>query len=227
MREENSPHLVFITVLVFIVTKLQLFAIINFFMETWKNNKVSVTGRQNTLNRHWCPTIYHDTQHPEQSEPFWFTRRQSAHLSIHVAWLKDTNWRVDIKVHSNTCWHVVSYLRILNMESKAIVASQKLTKTLNVAPTHIIESAHSQWFGFLMRESRTQLDKSNRYWPAHPSSQSLSSSSKSFRSSGLMMAGRCSLSPGLRMGWEVGRGGARTKRFSLFTSPLQGGKNTN
>lgn len=56
--------------------------------------------------------------------------------------------------------------------------------------------------------------------PAHPSSQSLSSSSKSFRSSGLMMAGREGLSTGLRMGWEDSRRGARTKRFSFFTSPL-------
>lgn len=70
------------------------------------------------------------------------------------------------------------------------------------------------------RNQRNESPPISFHRPAHPSSQSLSSSSKSFRSSGLMIAGREGLSTGLRMGWEDSRRGARTKRFSFFTSPL-------
>lgn len=72
-----------------------------------------------------------------------------------------------------------------------------------------------------MRKCLGPLHMSKIYWPAHPSSQSLSSSSRSFKSSGLIMAGRTGLSVGLRIGCEESRGAARTKRFSLLTSPLQ------
>lgn len=65
------------------------------------------------------------------------------------------------------------------------------------------------------------LKKASNRSPAQPSSQSLSSSSRSFRSSGLIMAGRGARSPGRRIGRAVGRGGIRGKRFSLLISPLR------
>ncbi len=86
---------------------------------------------------------------------------------------------------------------------------------------------------FLMETWRTDTGHNDNWWkkhsyvnkesertPAQPSSQSLSSSSRSFRSSGLIMAGRGARSPGRQIGRVEGRGGTRGKRASLLKSPL-------